>query len=92
MYTRTYHLDPNVLGFLGALAIEELNDKRKSKRRSAVIKLVRLLRIGGLFPTESEIVAFGLGVDRNGEKVIMLEVDTPAKNGSWEEFERRLPG
>ncbi len=87
---KTYHLSPDVMGQLGTIAIKDLADVRKSKRKSAVAKLTRLLRVGGLVPVNSIITAFGTGADRNGEKILIIQIgfvrDTDAEG--WDEFKR----
>ena len=87
---KTYHLTPGALGELGAIAFHDLTDTRKSKRRSAVTRIIRLLRIGGLFPQNAKIASFGLGVDCNGERTLMIEVEVRDMD-DWREFEKKLP-
>lgn len=72
---QTYHLDADTLGVLGIVAMKDLGHARKSVRKSAVAKIVRLLRIGGLFPANASTLAIGLGVDRNGERVLLIEIE-----------------
>ncbi len=74
MKTLTHHFDADVLGSVGIAALRDLTNKTKGGRKRAFRQLVQLLTIGKLVTPSQNIIAVGMGADRNGTAIFIVQV------------------
>lgn len=71
--TRYLQLSKDTFGTIGEIMLGNLLIcERKAERKVAFRKLEQLIRLSGLLPTSSELVAISEGVDYLGTSILVL--------------------